>query len=163
MKAFARRRNLQQGPYPLVIFPEGEVYHINERITPFRRGAAAIASRPRNVPSAGRVRPLRNQVPILGRPDGQAAPDLMDRLERRSSGDREPATLPLAERIYRFAEAAWRLRRWSTSKLALPPGRCPSGRKRSPAHPPTNSSSDYELERGDKSRPRTRQDRAARP
>ena len=26
-----------------VIFPEGEVYHCNDRITPFREGAAAIA------------------------------------------------------------------------------------------------------------------------
>lgn len=34
---------LQQKREPLVIFPEGEIYHCNERITPFREGAAAIA------------------------------------------------------------------------------------------------------------------------
>lgn len=28
---------------PLVIFPEGDIYHCNERVTPFREGAAAIA------------------------------------------------------------------------------------------------------------------------
>lgn len=28
---------------PLVIFPEGEVYHLNQRVTPFREGPAAIA------------------------------------------------------------------------------------------------------------------------
>jgi len=34
---------LQSEPYPLVIFPEGEVYHLNDRVTPFREGPAAIA------------------------------------------------------------------------------------------------------------------------
>lgn len=30
-------------PHPLVIFPEGDIYHTNDAITPFREGAAAIA------------------------------------------------------------------------------------------------------------------------
>ena len=34
---------LQEKRQPLVIFPEGEIYHCNERVTPFREGAAAIA------------------------------------------------------------------------------------------------------------------------
>lgn len=34
---------LQSRPDPLVIFPEGEVYHTNERGTPFREGPATIA------------------------------------------------------------------------------------------------------------------------
>ena len=34
---------LREKSQPLVIFPEGEVYHCNDRITPFREGAAAIA------------------------------------------------------------------------------------------------------------------------
>ena len=34
---------LETASNPLVIFPEGEVYHINERVTPFREGPAAIA------------------------------------------------------------------------------------------------------------------------
>jgi len=37
------REVLQAKPYPLVIFPEGEVYHLNDRVTPFREGPAAIA------------------------------------------------------------------------------------------------------------------------
>lgn len=37
------REVLQSEPYPLVIFPEGEVYHLNDRVTPFREGPAAIA------------------------------------------------------------------------------------------------------------------------
>lgn len=34
---------LQEDKHPLVIFPEGEVYHCNDRVTPFREGASAIA------------------------------------------------------------------------------------------------------------------------
>jgi hypothetical protein len=36
-------RVLAETACPLVIFPEGEVYHLNERVTPFREGTAAIA------------------------------------------------------------------------------------------------------------------------
>jgi Acyltransferase len=34
---------MQNRPHPLVIFPEGDVYHTNDRVTPFRDGAAAMA------------------------------------------------------------------------------------------------------------------------
>ena len=34
---------LRTGKHPLVIFPEGDIYHSNDRVTPFRDGAAAIA------------------------------------------------------------------------------------------------------------------------
>ncbi len=34
---------LQSRPNPLVVFPEGDVYHTNDRVTPFRDGAAAMA------------------------------------------------------------------------------------------------------------------------
>ena len=34
---------IQNRAHPLVIFPEGDVYHSNDRITPFRDGAAAMA------------------------------------------------------------------------------------------------------------------------
>ena len=34
---------LRTRPEPLVIFPEGDIYHCNDRVTPFREGAAAIA------------------------------------------------------------------------------------------------------------------------
>lgn len=34
---------MQNQPHPLVIFPEGDVYHTNDRVTPFRDGAAAMA------------------------------------------------------------------------------------------------------------------------
>lgn len=34
---------LRTGAHPLVIFPEGDIYHLKDRVTPFRDGAAAIA------------------------------------------------------------------------------------------------------------------------
>ncbi len=34
---------MQNQPHPLVIFPEGDVYHTNDRVTLFRDGAAAMA------------------------------------------------------------------------------------------------------------------------
>jgi 1-acyl-sn-glycerol-3-phosphate acyltransferase len=34
---------LHQGPSPLVIFPEGDIHHVGDRLMPFRDGAAAIA------------------------------------------------------------------------------------------------------------------------
>lgn len=34
---------LRERKEPLVIFPEGDIYHCNDRLTPFREGAAAIA------------------------------------------------------------------------------------------------------------------------
>src|SRR5262249_42593425 len=34
---------LRMSPFPLVVFPEGDIYHTNDWLTPFRDGAAAIA------------------------------------------------------------------------------------------------------------------------
>jgi len=36
-------RVLREEPYPLLIFPEGDIYHTNDRITSFREGMSAIA------------------------------------------------------------------------------------------------------------------------
>ena len=97
------RSVLESGPYPLVIFPEGEVYHVNERITPFREGPAAIAllaarkaSRPVVcVPCAMRYHYVEDPEPALLK--------VMDELERAILWRPRP-DLPLPERIYRFAE-----------------------------------------------------------
>ena len=44
MEAMKTAQNiLQEKKHPLVIFPEGEVYHTNDKVTPFREGAAALA------------------------------------------------------------------------------------------------------------------------
>ena len=43
-QAFKRASEiLQRERFPLVIFPEGDIYHTSDRVKPFREGAAAIA------------------------------------------------------------------------------------------------------------------------
>ena len=94
---------LQKAPFPLVIFPEGEVYHLNERVTPFREGAAAIAL------AAAR----RADRPIYAIPCGlrylytddptEELLELMSRLEISMHWRPRP-DVPLHERIYRLAE-----------------------------------------------------------
>ncbi len=96
---------LEERPHPLVIFPEGEVYHCNARVRPFREGAAAIAL------SAVK----RAKRPLVCVPCGiwyeyvddpyDALVQLMDELEREMYWRPRP-DLPLHERIYRFAEVS---------------------------------------------------------
>lgn len=95
---------LRQEPFPLVVFPEGDIYHITDRVTPFREGAAAIAiSAARRghrsvvvVPCGIKFRYLNDPTPKLTR--------LMSELESRLFLRPQPGQ-PLVERIYRFAEA----------------------------------------------------------
>jgi 1-acyl-sn-glycerol-3-phosphate acyltransferase len=95
---------IQSSPYPLVVFPEGEVYHLGERITPFREGPAAMAllaarrgTRPVDcVPCAIKYHYLQDPMPELL--------VLMDRLEQAVYWRPRP-DLPLQNRIYRLAEA----------------------------------------------------------
>ncbi len=94
---------LQSYENPLFIFPEGEVYHCNDRITPFRQGPAAIAlmaakkaDRPIVcVPCGMKYSYLEDPTPQLL--------ELMDELERAIMWRPTPQ-LPLTERIYHFAE-----------------------------------------------------------
>ena len=100
---------LQSHRNPLVIFPEGEVYHINERVTPFREGPAAIAITAAKkadrkvvcVPCAIRYHYVEDPTDALLA--------VMARLEQeiywRPRGD-----LPLHQRIARFAEGALALK-----------------------------------------------------
>lgn len=100
---------VQDEPYPLVIFPEGEVYHSNDRVTPFREGAAVVAlsaakraKRPIVcVPCALKYEYLEDPTRDLLR--------IMDELERHIHWRPRP-DLPLDQRIYRFAEAAMALK-----------------------------------------------------
>jgi 1-acyl-sn-glycerol-3-phosphate acyltransferase len=94
---------LKSEPYPLVIFPEGDVYHVSDHVTTFREGAAAIAL------SAAK----RGERPIVVIPCGikfryvddpskklaEAAYELEERILLRPLPDR-----PLPERLYRLAE-----------------------------------------------------------
>ena len=92
----------------LVIFPEGDVYHLNDRVTPLREGAATIAV------TAARKRKRNNAPPLLIVPCAikyyyQADPtpelvELMSRLEKQIYW-RPRVDKPLVDRIYRYSEA----------------------------------------------------------
>jgi 1-acyl-sn-glycerol-3-phosphate acyltransferase len=92
---------LRDSPYPLVVFPEGDIYHTNDRVTPFRDGAAAIA-----LAAAKRTERRIVCIPcalkwwFLDDPTPKLL-QLMDRLELRLWW-RPRADLPLTERIYRL-------------------------------------------------------------
>lgn len=124
LKAFRQATEiLQQRPHPLVVFPEGEVYHTNERVTPFREGPASMAltaarrgDRPIVcVPCAIRYHYLEDPTPALL--------DVMARLEKALFW-RVRDDLPLETRIYRTGEAILALKeleyRGSTFKGPLP-------------------------------------------
>ena len=110
LRAFRQAVEILQGsPYPLIIFPEGEVYHVNDRITPFREGNAAIAlsaakrgQRPVVcVPAAIKYQYVEDPTAELQR--------LMTRLEERILWRPRPDLL-LRERVERFAEGLQALR-----------------------------------------------------
>ena len=89
---------------PLVIFPEGEIYHCNDRVTPFREGAAAIA-----VMAARKSERPIVCIPCAIKYQYQEDPtesllETMGQLEEAIFWRRQ-TTRPLEERIYRFAEA----------------------------------------------------------
>ena len=100
---------LQHKKHPLVIFPEGEVYHCNDRVIPFREGAAALsvfAARKSErpivaIPCAMKYRYTKDPTPELL--------ELMTRLEHSihwySQND-----LSLSERIYRLGGALMALK-----------------------------------------------------
>jgi len=100
---------LESRPEPLVVFPEGEVYHCNQRIMPFREGPAAmalLAARKAKraiacIPCAIGYRYVEDPTPQLL--------ELMDELERSIHWRPRP-DLTLPQRIYHFAEGALALK-----------------------------------------------------
>ncbi|MHC5083555.1 MAG: 1-acyl-sn-glycerol-3-phosphate acyltransferase [Planctomycetota bacterium] len=106
MRAFRQAVDiLQHSSNPLIIFPEGEVYHLNDRVTPFKEGPAVIA-----MTAAKRAKrsivcvPCGIKYEYIQDPTDELI-ELMGRLEERILWRRR-ADLSLPERIYRFAEAA---------------------------------------------------------
>jgi hypothetical protein len=97
------RQVLEAEPYPLVMFPEGEVYHLNARTTPFRAGPASIAQMAARkterlvvcVPCAIRYQYVQDPTPELL--------ELMDRLEQAVHWRPRP-DMSLPQRIYHLAE-----------------------------------------------------------
>ena len=102
-------RILTEGRFPLVIFPEGEVYHLNEQLTPLNDGTAAIALRAaRGLSREGNPRrvfivPAALRYTYLDDVGG-ALLHTMTRLERHILW-RPQTSLTLIERVFRFGEA----------------------------------------------------------
>jgi 1-acyl-sn-glycerol-3-phosphate acyltransferase len=102
---------LRADPLPLVIFPEGDIYHNHDRVTPFRDGAAAIAMSAAKkadrpvvcIPAALKCFYVDDPTPQLQR--------LMTRLEESLHWRPRP-DLPLLDRIYRFAEGLLALKEY---------------------------------------------------
>ena len=94
---------LRSHPCPLVIFPEGDIYHTNDKVMPFREGSAAIAltaakraERPLVIlPTAIQAQYVEDPTPGML--------ELMTRLEQAVHWRPRP-DIPLVDRIYRFAE-----------------------------------------------------------
>ena len=104
MRAFRQAVEiLQEGAYPLVIFAEGEVYHVNDRVMPFQEGPAAMAlTAQKRAKRPVMCLPCAMKFSYTKDPTDELL-ELMSRLEERILW-RPCLQMPLAERIYRFAE-----------------------------------------------------------
>jgi len=102
---------LKSSKEPLVIFPEGDIYHNNDRVTPFRDGAAAIAlSAAKKAERPVVCVPAALKCFYRDDPSDDLA-RLMSRLEEAIHWRARPE-LPLHERIYRFAEGLLALKEY---------------------------------------------------
>lgn len=102
---------LRSSPHPLVIFPEGDIYHNNDRVTPFRDGAAAIAmSAAKKAERPVVCVPCALKCFYLDDPT-EDLQQLMSRLEESLHWRPRPE-LPLPDRIYRFAEGVLALKEY---------------------------------------------------
>ena len=97
------RAVLQSEASPLIIFPEGEVYHLNDRVTPFREGPAAIALMAAKKASRPIVCvPCAMKYSYVEDPTSELT-ELMARLEEAVFWRPRP-DLTLGQRVYHLAE-----------------------------------------------------------
>lgn len=91
---------------PLVIFPEGEIYRLNDTITPLREGVSSVAGMAaRKVGDKRKIKIIPVGIKYRFPPDLDPLPWMhrtMAELERRFSW-REASHMPIQERIYRYA------------------------------------------------------------
>lgn len=96
---------LEKHVCPLVVFPEGECYYVNDRIMPFLEGPAAMAATAaRKAERRIAVLPCAIKFAYATDPT-PGLTEAMSRLEATFFWRARRAQPPLAERIYRFAEA----------------------------------------------------------
>jgi len=111
LRAYRQAVQILQGERPLVIFPEGEVFHLNDRVVPFRRGAATAALRAAHrsgrpvacIPCGLKYRYVDDPSPQLH--------EVMGRLEGRL-GLAPHSGMPLGRRILRLADGLLDAKEW---------------------------------------------------
>jgi hypothetical protein len=110
LKAFRQALSiLQESPHPLVVFPEGDIYHTNDHVTPFRDGAGAmVVSAARKGPRPISVVPCAIKAIYVEDPTPKLEA-MMTRLEERLLL-RPHRSQKLTERLYRFGDAILSLR-----------------------------------------------------
>lgn len=105
---------LARSEHPLVIFPEGEIYHLADRLTPLREGAVAVAAAAaRRLSDRGRtvwIVPVALKYRFLEHVDPtNLFHTIIDELERRLSWWPQ-RHLALVDRIHHYAEAILNLK-----------------------------------------------------
>lgn len=108
---------LTEASAPLVIFPEGEIYRLNDKITPLREGVSAVASMAARKATEGR-RIWVVPVGIKYRFPGDVDPlpwmtRMIGELEGRFSWH-EGRGMPIQDRIYRYASGMLSLKEIET-------------------------------------------------
>lgn len=94
---------LTKRPEPLVVFPEGDIYHRSEQVTPFRSGAAAIAlSAARRADRSIMILPCALKYCFVENPTSKLNA-VMNRIEQRLELEPQPQR-SLRDRVYRVAE-----------------------------------------------------------
>lgn len=107
---------LTRAKNPLVVFPEGEIYHLADRVTPLREGALALATTAaKRLNEAGKtvwVVPVGIKYRFLDHHDPTPAlHDLMDELERRATWWLQRGR-PLDWRLYHYAQGMMGLKEY---------------------------------------------------
>ena len=103
-----------------MIFPEGDIYHVSDRVTPFRDGAATI------VLSAARRADRTIVVLPCGIKFWYVEDPTEELLEQRFCLRTQP-NRPLVDRIYRLAEALLALKELDYLSATSGPGQCGNG------------------------------------
>ncbi len=108
---------LSDGLAPLVIFPEGEIYRLNDKITPLREGVSAVASMASRKAAEGRkiwVVPVGIKYRFPGDVDPMPwMTRMIGELEGRFAW-REGRGMPIQDRIYRYASGMLSLKEIET-------------------------------------------------
>lgn len=110
----AAMRILYEGRFPLVMFPEGEIYHLNEKLTPLNEGAAILALRTAkkvNKEKQGKGAFIIPTAMKYSHIDDISStfPERLERLEQHILWAPQNH-LSIVNRIYKFGEAALSLK-----------------------------------------------------